>query len=481
MDRFEALLEQGIARGFSQGRAGVFLSGGFDSVSVAAMAADLARRRDRPAPVTLSVGFPDPSCDERGVQTSVAQTLGLPRRLLDFHEAAGPRGLLAEGLTLNERLPAPLLNVWFPVYVSLLRQAQRDGVTTIFTGEGGDEWLGATPFLAADLIARGDVRGLVRVARTWHRSYRQTWPTVIRGTIWEFGLRPLAGAACARIAPRRWDERRTRRALASDPAWLSRDPSLRRQQHARLRAAVAPARPIGGFYRRETTLFLDHPLHSWLFEEQQQVGAAFGVRYAHPYLGSRSGQPSLPRPPRTAGRERPVEGPGPPDALRGDSPRSGSNVSARSKRSTSSRPCCAVRPRRSADSVADFRGLAALEVVDPRAARTFVQGAWTPARAAHGRRLESRQHGALGAPPARRDRRDKTRRPVVNSMLQGKDWHPMSTPRPSGTTASPRPKWERPTVTRVGSLTSVLGSGDNKVTVTVGDPGEPRKLPGGDK
>jgi hypothetical protein len=57
----------------------------------------------------------------------------------------------------------------------------------------------------------------------------------------------------------------------------------------------------------------------------------------------------------------------------------------------------------------------------------------------------------------------------------------MTTPRQTGTTPSPRRKWERPTVTRVGSLTSVLGSGDNKVTVVAGDPGEPRKLPGGDK
>jgi hypothetical protein len=44
-----------------------------------------------------------------------------------------------------------------------------------------------------------------------------------------------------------------------------------------------------------------------------------------------------------------------------------------------------------------------------------------------------------------------------------------------------RRTWETPSVTPVGTVTSVLRAGDNKVTVVAGDPGEPRKLPGGDK
>lgn len=46
--------------------------------------------------------------------------------------------------------------------------------------------------------------------------------------------------------------------------------------------------------------------------------------------------------------------------------------------------------------------------------------------------------------------------------------------------ASRRP-WQPPTVIPVGTVASVLQGGDGKVTVTTGDPGEPRKVPGMDK
>jgi hypothetical protein len=44
-----------------------------------------------------------------------------------------------------------------------------------------------------------------------------------------------------------------------------------------------------------------------------------------------------------------------------------------------------------------------------------------------------------------------------------------------------RQPWEPPKLTSVGTISSVLQGGSGKVTVTVGDPGEPRKVPGGDK
>jgi asparagine synthetase B (glutamine-hydrolysing) len=283
VERFDSLLEQATARGLAAGRTSIFLSGGFDSVSVAAVAADLAVRRGQPLPLALSLAFPDPSCDERVLQTSVADTLGLPLHIEELHEAAGPRGLLAAGLELNRDLPTPLFNNWMPAYLALAAHARAQGVTTILTGEGGDQWLLASSYLAADLIAHANVRGLARLAQTWRRSYRLSRWTVFRDAAWTFGLRPLAGAVCAQFNPARWDDRRAERIVAAQPAWVAPDAGLRDLQRARARAALPEARPAGGFYERECRSVLTRAVEAWQFEEQHDIGRKLGVRYVHPY------------------------------------------------------------------------------------------------------------------------------------------------------------------------------------------------------
>jgi asparagine synthase (glutamine-hydrolysing) len=283
VERFDALLEQAVARGLAAGPTGIFLSGGFDSVSVAAVAADLAARAGASQPLALSLAFPDPSCDERAIQTSVARTLGLPLHIEGLHDAAGPRGLLAAGLELNRELPTPLFNNWMPAYITLAAHARAQGTTTILTGEGGDQWLLASSYLAADLIARGNIRGLVRLARTWRRSYHLSRWTAFREASWTFGLRPLAGAVCAQFGPARWDDRRAERIVAAQPAWLAPDAALHDLQRARARAALPEARPAGGFYERECRSVLARAVEAWQFEEQHDIGRQLGVRYVHPY------------------------------------------------------------------------------------------------------------------------------------------------------------------------------------------------------
>src|ERR671935_110742 len=48
---FDGLLEAAVERSVGWGRTGIYLSGGLDSVSVAAMAADVSRRTGQPAPL----------------------------------------------------------------------------------------------------------------------------------------------------------------------------------------------------------------------------------------------------------------------------------------------------------------------------------------------------------------------------------------------------------------------------------------------
>jgi asparagine synthetase B (glutamine-hydrolysing) len=373
--RFDALLDQAVARGLGGGRAGVFLSGGFDSVSVAAVAADLARRANRPMPIALSLGFPDPTCDERAVQTGVARALHLPLHLQRFHDAAGARGLLAEGLALNDDLDAPLFNSWMPAYVSLIREATTAGVTTILTGEGGDEWLGATPFLAADLLRRGRITGLVQMARTWHRSYHQDWITVVRGTLWRYGLRPLVGAACATLAPAWWDDRRADRLMASGPAWAAPDPALRQAQAVRARAALAAARPPGGFYQRESRLFLDHLLNAWLFEEQHAIGRRLGVRYVHPYWDADLVAHVYRVRPERLNEDHRTKA-----LVRQTVARRFPALGFERQRKVAALGFFASILRREGpvlgEAVADFAALGALGIVQPEGARAFMRAAW---------------------------------------------------------------------------------------------------------
>ncbi|MEO7189939.1 MAG: asparagine synthase-related protein [Vicinamibacterales bacterium] len=372
---FDQHLDRAVERGLAAGRTGVFLSGGFDSVSVAAVAADRARQLDLPTPWGLSLGFPDPSCDERLVQTSVASKLGMPMHLVDFREAVGPRGLLAQAIDLNAGLAAPLFNTWAPAYLSLIRHARAHGVDTILTGEGGDEWLGVTPFLAADLLRRGQLRAMLRMAAVNQRSYSQGWLLALGTTMWRYGARPLAGAALHGLAPRAWNAHRARKMVGAAADWLAPDPALRQLQYQRALHSLAPANPVGGFYSRESQLFLDHPLTSWIFEEQHQFGQRLGVRYIHPYWDAdllvhvyRTPPERLNQGGRSKGLVRDTVARRFP-SLGFERQRKVTALNFFSSLVTAEAPAIG-------EKFGDFHALASLGVVDPKLARAFMQRAW---------------------------------------------------------------------------------------------------------
>jgi asparagine synthase (glutamine-hydrolysing) len=282
-DRFDERLDRAVNRCLNTGRTGIFLSGGLDSISVAAVSADQARRTRKDPPAALSLAFPDPECDERVVQSAVARRLGLPHRMLGFYDAVGPRGLLAPALDLNRGLASPVLNTWEPAYLALAAAGRVDGIETILTGYGGDEWLSVSPYLSADLMRRGDLSGLARFVGVWQRSYNYSRPRLLQSALWRFGLRPLAGQALHRLAPAAWEASRNRRALSADPGWIAPDPELREEQRTRALANLASADPAGGFYMREVRQAIGNALTSWEMEEQYQFGRKAGVRFMHPY------------------------------------------------------------------------------------------------------------------------------------------------------------------------------------------------------
>lgn len=284
LDRFNAALSRAVTRCLDQGRAAIFLSGGFDSISIAAVAVDEARRRGQPGLRALSLGFPDPECNEEVVQRGAAGALGIAQDYLGFAEAVGHRGLLIPALEMAASWPAPMMNLWNPAYSALAARGVVQGCQVVLTGSGGDEWLAVSPYLSADLIRAARFATLARFAATTKRSYKVTWGEAAGSVFWTFGMKPIAGMLANRVAPRHWQQRRHSRIVSSTPEWVAPDPELRRAIDDRASRVLAESEPYhGSFYEQQMRTALEHPLNTMEAEEYFEQGRRLGVRILHPY------------------------------------------------------------------------------------------------------------------------------------------------------------------------------------------------------
>lgn len=296
---FGPLLERSVDRLLEPGRTAIYLSGGLDSVTVAAIAADIGRRSGSSPPLALSLDFPEPH-SEAEIQTRVAGTLGAEHVLEPLRDALG-EGIVPAALAASARLAAPIQNPWLPAYEHLADVAAARGAKVVLTGSGGDEWLTVSPMYAADLIRRLDVAGLVRLTRSHARSYDVSPLPLALNMLWRFGGRPLlhdlARRAITATAPQVLQRRRirlARAALASCP-WLAPASSLRRTLAARDEEwAVAMAErdrtlPRHGprEYFRACQEGLTHPLVSMEAEEVYEYSRSRGVEVRHPYYDTR--------------------------------------------------------------------------------------------------------------------------------------------------------------------------------------------------
>jgi asparagine synthase (glutamine-hydrolysing) len=285
LEEFDSLLMQAVGRAVRavNSQPAIFLSGGVDSITVAAAATDIRRAAALPPPLALSLVFPDAVSNEEDVQTAVARELGLRQRIVPLADAAGPGGLLAAALRLSAGWPQPMWNVWSPAYMHLASVAGAEGARVVLTGRGGDEWLTVTPYLMADLAMRGDVPGIWRMLRTWRRSHPTGSIRDSARLLWTTAGRPVGSAALDAIARRRWHARRKRRLLRERPEWVAPDPAIRAEMDRRIEGWIDPARPPQGFYVREMRTALFHPGITHDMEETQEFGRRNGQRVLHPF------------------------------------------------------------------------------------------------------------------------------------------------------------------------------------------------------
>ena len=275
--RFDELLDEAVDRCLRAGPAAIYLSGGLDSISVAAVAKDgLERRRMEPL-LALSLVFEHPRANEEATQRAVASDLGLGQEMVTISEAVGPKGLLASALEMSAQRPAPMINLWNPAYRHLAARARSQGYGVILTGNGGDEWLEAGVHKGNRAIRELDFLTLYRLWSSMQRSYTFTKGTVARNLVWTYGLRPIlrggASSLLGRAAPARLRELRRRRMESLRPAWVAPDPHLRESMFERYRVQL------------ETTSrgALDSPVVAYELEEFYESGRELGMRLLHPF------------------------------------------------------------------------------------------------------------------------------------------------------------------------------------------------------
>jgi asparagine synthetase B (glutamine-hydrolysing) len=282
LEAFDVLFQRVVGRFVDIGPVGIFLSGGLDSVSVAALAAHTCQERGLPLPRAFSLVFPNPDCNEVEVQQGVARGLGLSQVMVPFATAAGPQGVFKAALDLSREWSAPLMGLWMPAYQYLGTQARRQGCRVILTGDGGDEWLGVSPILAADLMKAMDLEGLRRLWVTQRRSFEMSNCGLFVNLFWRYGARLLLRSLLQRTFPQVMLALRRRRLRLARPSWVAPGEDLAREMEPRMERHLAGG-VVADFYHHEIQPLLESSVVSMEMEESFEGARRLGLRVCKPY------------------------------------------------------------------------------------------------------------------------------------------------------------------------------------------------------
>lgn len=188
VSNFQPILERSVCRCLSVGADSLALSGGFDSVSLAILAAEQLQGA---SPLhAVSLRFDETVCDEGETQIAVPRTLGMPQLLRTVRESLGGESFVAAALALSKSSPSPVLTMWQSMYTGLLRSASALNLRRMLMGTGGDDLFNVDPSYGADLLATGHLRSLWRFFRAWQRTSPFPASLVAREVLWYGAARP---------------------------------------------------------------------------------------------------------------------------------------------------------------------------------------------------------------------------------------------------------------------------------------------------
>ena len=286
-EKFKSTLIAAVQRPMQMGKSGIFLSGGVDSISVAAMAREISNGTGLPPMTALSLFYRGSQANEEDMQTFVARELGMPLVSSALADAVQGRSAMLTMLEASQDWPVPLWNIYMPAFLQLAARGRDAGCEVILTGGGGDEWLGVGPFLAFDLLRSLRLRAYVRFIAHIRRSYTIPNRVLLRNLLWTFGVRQFVVGARNRLMPALGhdiDASRARRAL---PDWLAPDPTIRRRIIERLtqskRAERLARNAAPSLYEYESRRSVSHPIVVSEMETKFAMGEAVGVHFFEPY------------------------------------------------------------------------------------------------------------------------------------------------------------------------------------------------------
>lgn len=261
-DHFREVFTRAVAcRVRDANRAGVFLSGGIDSSSVAGVAQAIGAASGRAPIHAFTLAFPGRPCDETVYSQAVADMWRLPATWTDA--VAPAREDLVRQASRYLDVPAHPNSLASDPLRALARSA---GVPVVLTGVGGDDFFTGDPSSPSDLLHEGRVvawgRAMVSPLLS-ARARRQLRPV--------FGARPprrswIQPAFAARIA---LDDRLRRREALSFPT---------REQQESHSAAIS----------------LTHILAD---EMEERAAHAAGIAQRHPFYDRRVAELGLALPP----------------------------------------------------------------------------------------------------------------------------------------------------------------------------------------
>ena len=161
IDRFDKVIRASVRKRVDRLRAGVMLSGGFDSALVAGVARDLGQGPLK----TFTVGFQQKALNEAGFARDIARHIGSDHHAIEV-DASRARDIIPE---LPEIFDEPNADISQIPSLLVLRLA-RGQVDTILTGDGAAESFGGSlgSWRAANLHARIETVPLAlrRIAKT---------------------------------------------------------------------------------------------------------------------------------------------------------------------------------------------------------------------------------------------------------------------------------------------------------------------------
>ncbi len=271
-----AMLRSELARAVAQRLAphtptGTILSGGLDSSVVLATAAALEPRPDLRAYSTV---FPDwPAADESQRIAATTGFLDVPASRFVVRPQGALRMAL-EQLRDSGTVPGGPGGL---VERPGVRQAAADGVHVLFDGQGGDEVFGSSPYLLADRLRRGNVRGAVRLLRrTVPYLRRRTSQAAAWTLLRDFGLSPAL--------PRRARVAVARRGVRGHhaPEWLTAASGRTLSDVHQPWPWIDDESDVPRWWAYQSYLLTDHVEGSGLGEHMWERAAPFGMRSAAP-------------------------------------------------------------------------------------------------------------------------------------------------------------------------------------------------------